>query len=118
MIRLAPLFLMMILTPSLKGGDWPQFLGPQRDGSAPDESIVASISAGNRPIHWRTPAGEGFSGPVVVGGAAYLFHQPDQKRFWNRSTPSRASRAGSSPTRPTMRGDTERGPARARRLLS
>jgi outer membrane protein assembly factor BamB len=52
--------------------DWPQFLGPNRNGTT-SESLGA-IAVEPRPI-WKVPAGSGFAGPSVSGGRAYLFHR-------------------------------------------
>jgi outer membrane protein assembly factor BamB len=49
--------------------DWPQWLGPTRDGASP-EKVVAWKEA--PPVLWRQPAGEGNSSPVVAGGRVYL----------------------------------------------
>src|SRR6266700_903461 len=50
-------------------GDWPQWLGPNRDGSSPE--IVAPWR-GSLKVLWRQPVGEGHSSPVVAGGKVYL----------------------------------------------
>jgi outer membrane protein assembly factor BamB len=65
---------------SALAGDWPQFLGPHRDGSATDEAIVSQLGPAGRPILWKREAGEGFSGPVVQGSQLILFHgQPGEE---------------------------------------
>lgn len=52
---------------SLTASDWPQWLGPARDGHAgADEKIVDKIPADLTPV-FRLPIGTGFSSPVVVG---------------------------------------------------
>lgn len=50
--------------------DWPQWLGPDRDGSSP-EKVAAWKEA--PAVVWRQPAGEGHSGPAVAGGKVYVF---------------------------------------------
>lgn len=57
-------------------GDWPQFLGPRRDGSTP-EKISASWPAGSPRTAWRVEVGEGFAGPVVSDGKVIVFHRVD-----------------------------------------
>ena len=48
--------------------DWPQWLGPNRDGSSPKRSLP-----GSRPkVLWRQPVGEGHSSPVVTGGKVFV----------------------------------------------
>src|SRR5579864_682154 len=49
-------------------GDWPQFLGPGRDGVSPETGLAASWPKEGPPVVWRKDVGEGYSGPVVSGG--------------------------------------------------
>ena len=55
--------------------DWPQFLGPNRDGVAPDVNVTDLWPAGGPPVSWTKNVGQGFGGPVVAEGAAVLFHR-------------------------------------------
>jgi outer membrane protein assembly factor BamB len=50
-------------------GDWPQWLGPNRDGASPEK-----VAAWKKPLKvlWRKPAGEGNSSPVVAGGRVFI----------------------------------------------
>jgi outer membrane protein assembly factor BamB len=49
------------------GPDWPQFLGPTRDGRSTDRVLVSGwLERGLRAV-WRQPVGEGYSGVAVVG---------------------------------------------------
>ncbi len=78
----------------LQAGDWPQFLGPSRDGVSP-EKIADSWPAGGPEELWRFEVGEGFSGPVVAGDRLVIVHRIDDeevvdcldassgKRLWN-----------------------------------
>lgn len=52
--------------------DWPQWLGPQRDGVWRETGIVEKFPAGGPPVRWRTPIGAGYSGPAVAGGRVYV----------------------------------------------
>lgn len=57
------------------GADWPQFLGPDRNGSYRGAPIVTAFPPGGpRPV-WSRKVGHGLSGPVVVGGQVILFHR-------------------------------------------
>ena len=51
--------------------DWPQFLGPNRDGvySGPD------ITEAEPELIWKKNIGEGFSSPVVIGDVLFLYHR-------------------------------------------
>jgi outer membrane protein assembly factor BamB len=50
-------------------GDWPQWLGPQRDGSSPDK--VAAWKDAPK-VLWRATIGEGHSSPVVADGKVFI----------------------------------------------
>ena len=57
------------------GGDWPQILGPQRNGKAEAEQLADRWPAGGPPIVWERPVGAGWSGVAVSGGRVVLFHR-------------------------------------------
>lgn len=60
----------------LSGADWPQFLGPGRDGRAPDDAgLIGEFADGEAKVLWTTSCGAGFAGPVMSGGAVLLFHR-------------------------------------------
>lgn len=54
--------------------DWPQFLGPRRNGSSLESLPARFGSEGPRPL-WKVKVGEGFAAPVVAGGTAVVFHR-------------------------------------------
>ena len=56
------------------GGDWPQILGPHRNGVADDETIAAWPKSGPK-VLWDYELGQGFAGPAVSGGKVIVFHR-------------------------------------------
>lgn len=52
-----------------QAGDWPQWLGPHRDGSS-SETVAAWKDAPK--VLWRQPVGEGNSSPVVAQGRVFV----------------------------------------------
>src|SRR5687767_2037584 len=58
-------------------GDWPQILGPQRNGTAAGEVIAAWPKTGPQKL-WSVKLGAGFSGPAVVGNRVIAFHRVDK----------------------------------------
>ena len=62
-------------------GDWPQILGPNRNGVAADERIVASWPDGGPAVLWQRSAGSGFAGVSVSRGVAVLFHRVDDEEI-------------------------------------
>jgi outer membrane protein assembly factor BamB len=61
--------MMLLLSASARAEDWPQFLGPRRDGTS--KEVIAPWSGEPRVV-WRVPVGEGHSSPVVAGGFVFL----------------------------------------------
>ncbi len=55
--------------------DWPQFLGPDRNGVYAGPPLARSWPAAGPKVVWRRPVGEGFAGPVVTGGRVIVFHR-------------------------------------------
>jgi outer membrane protein assembly factor BamB len=63
------ILLLLIISPYAAASDWPQWLGPNRDGSSPEK--VAPWK-GDLKVLWKKEVGEGHSSPVVAGGLVYL----------------------------------------------
>jgi len=55
--------------------DWPQFLGPARDGVYRGPALAESWPSGGPKAVWKKTVGPGFSGPVVSQGRLILFHR-------------------------------------------
>ena len=60
-----------------RGADWPQFLGPSRDGSSPEKGLVAGWTDAAPRILWKIPCGKGNSQIVVAGGRAFTLMRRD-----------------------------------------
>jgi outer membrane protein assembly factor BamB len=60
-------------------GDWPQILGPHRDGRAEGESLSDSWPTGGPKVLWERPAGRGYAGVAVVGDRGVLFHRVENE---------------------------------------
>lgn len=52
--------------------DWPQWMGPQRDGVWRETGIVDRLPAAGPAVVWRTNVNRGYSGPAVVGDRLYM----------------------------------------------
>src|SRR5205085_2974400 len=55
-----------------RADDWPQWLGPKRDGVWREKGILDKFPAKGPKELWRTPVGRGYAGPAVAGGKVYL----------------------------------------------
>lgn len=54
--------------------DWPQWLGPDRNGVVPGKAPKPWPTAGPA-IAWKAEVGSGFSGPIIVGDLVLLHHR-------------------------------------------
>src|ERR1700738_461522 len=70
-----PLLCVLFGASQYRADDWPQFLGPQRDGVSQEKGLLPSWpKEGPRQI-WRRNVGAGYSGPVVAGTQLIVFHR-------------------------------------------
>ena len=58
-----------------EGQDWPQVLGPSRDGVYAGPPLSNNWGPNGPPEVWRKTVGHGLSGPVVAGTRVILFHR-------------------------------------------
>lgn len=63
----------LLAAAQLSAEDWPQFLGPGRNGVY--TGPLQPWNAQGPRVVWRKTVGAGFSGPVVVQGRVILFHR-------------------------------------------
>ncbi|MBA4064598.1 MAG: alcohol dehydrogenase [Isosphaera sp.] len=67
--------LVPLAVPLLLAADWPQFLGPTRDGHSPETKLAWDWPKAGPPVAWQKDVGKGWAGPVVAGGKLILFHR-------------------------------------------
>ncbi len=66
--------------PSVSADDWPQFLGPMRNGVSNEKGLNAAWPREGPPVVWEKRIGNGFAGPAVARQRLILFHrQGDQE---------------------------------------
>jgi outer membrane protein assembly factor BamB len=65
----------------LKADDWPQFLGPQRNGISAEKGLLETWPDGGLKVVWRAPGGVGMSGLSVQGDRLVTLVQR-QGRQW------------------------------------
>jgi outer membrane protein assembly factor BamB len=75
--RFSPRALVVLLAGAAlaPAADWPQFLGPARDGTSSETGLRRTWPEKGPPLVWEKQVGEGYSGPVVAGGRLILFHR-------------------------------------------
>jgi len=59
----------------LVADDWPQWMGPARDGVWRESGLVEAFPEGGPRIVWRVKAGPGYAGPAVVGDRVYVMER-------------------------------------------
>ncbi len=62
-----------------QASDWPQFLGPTRNGVYAGADLADAWPKDGPPVVWQKKVGQGFSGPAVASGKLILFHRLDDK---------------------------------------
>jgi outer membrane protein assembly factor BamB len=67
------------LAGQLRADDWPQFLGPNRDGVSRETGLLQTWPKNGPPRLWGRDVGEGYAGPVVQGDRLILFHRVGDK---------------------------------------
>ncbi len=67
------LALILLVAGTIHAGDWPQFLGPQRNGIAQDEAAITGNA--DPEMVWERKLGSGHSGPVVAKGRVIVMHR-------------------------------------------
>src|SRR5262245_545746 len=56
-------------------GDWPQFLGPNRNGISSETSLLDKWPTNGPPLLWEKEIGTGYSAPSVRGEKLVLHHR-------------------------------------------
>lgn len=76
--------LALLIFPILFFHDWPQLLGPNRNGIYTDSDVAWPSS-----VAWEKEVGAGFAAPVIVNGKVILFHRKGKKEIvdaWEAAT--------------------------------
>lgn len=71
----AILLLLTVVQAISFGADWPQFLGPNRDGTSSESNLARSWPNNGPKKLWERSAGSGWSGIAVAGDQLILFHR-------------------------------------------
>lgn len=70
--RWLPVACVLMASVSSRADDWPQWLGPKRDGTWRENGIIEKFPKGGPKERWRMPIGGGYAGPAVVGGRVFV----------------------------------------------
>jgi outer membrane protein assembly factor BamB len=69
------------ITLAAAAADWPQFLGPTRDGSSPETGLLTTFPASGPGVLWKVEGGDGYSGISVSGGRCYTLVQRNNEEL-------------------------------------
>lgn len=69
---LLPFVHLSFLIATLPASDWPQWMGPQRDGVWLERGLCESFASGGPPVLWEAKCGGGYAGPAVADGRVFL----------------------------------------------
>jgi outer membrane protein assembly factor BamB len=56
----------------VRADDWPQWMGPDRDGTYRETGIIDRIPDSGLPVKWRVPLAGGYGGPAVAKNRVYV----------------------------------------------
>jgi len=70
--------LTLVCMTNVNAQDWPQFLGPERNSTSPQENIIRSWPENGPEVLWNVDVGIGYGGPVVKDGKVYLLDRDDE----------------------------------------
>jgi outer membrane protein assembly factor BamB len=81
-LAICPL-LILLATPAF-ADDWPQWMGPKRDGVWREKGVLEKFPPEGPSVRWRIPVNRGYCGPAVAGGRLFMLDRlqgtrPDRK---------------------------------------
>jgi outer membrane protein assembly factor BamB len=74
------LSVLVLISISASGGDWPQFRGPDRNNISAETGLLRSWPAPGPKVLWKTAVCEGYAGAAIKDGRIYLNDYNDKKK--------------------------------------
>ncbi len=72
LFRLPAVLALVTAAPAARADDWPQWMGPTRDGVWREAGVLRSFPPGGPPRRWAVPVHAGYAGPAVAGGRVFV----------------------------------------------
>jgi outer membrane protein assembly factor BamB len=69
---------LLALISNIYAQDWPQYLGPGRNGVSTQKDIMRTWPQQGPEVLWTAEIGIGYGGPVIKDGKAYLLDRDDK----------------------------------------
>ncbi len=86
------LCLILTFSTPLIADDWPQWMGPSRDGIWRESDIMQKFPVGGPKVLWRMKVGAGYSGPAIADGKVFIADRilaPNSKNHSEKAFPQR-----------------------------
>jgi outer membrane protein assembly factor BamB len=75
---LISVIVLLVFISNIYAQDWPQYLGPNRNGVSAQKNILHSWPQQGPEVLWTVNVGIGFGGPVIKNGKVYLLDRDDK----------------------------------------
>jgi outer membrane protein assembly factor BamB len=75
----SPVLGLLLVAQEAFANDWPQWRGPNRDGTWTETGILASFPPTGLILKWAVPVGYGYSTPIIAGEKLYVSDLIDEK---------------------------------------
>ena len=112
MSRMLVVVAFVYLALPVTAADWPNILGPTRDGQSPETGLNWDWPPAGPTVAWSKSVGAGFAGVAVADGSVFLFHRVDDQEILAALDPTtgREKWAYSAPTKYRDEFDFDPGP--------
>ncbi len=92
--------------------DWPQILGPNRDGQSSGTALLATEWPADLKPVWTADIGNGYGGAAIVGNSVYIMHRIGSEEFLESLDSATGKRIWRTPWKATYRTsiDPDNGP--------
>ncbi len=77
---LAVAMVSMAFSVAAQAADWPQFQGPNRDGTSPEKGLAREWPKSGPKALWSFPLGQGYAAPVVRDGEVYILDRVEDSQ--------------------------------------
>ncbi len=67
--------LLLMAALSARAAEWPQYMGPARNGVSPETGLARTWPAGGPPVRWSVPSTLGYGGTAVRDGEVFFLEQ-------------------------------------------
>lgn len=93
-----------------QAADWPNWLGPQRNGASPEKGLLTTWPAGGPKVLWKVEGGDGYSAVAVASGRAYTLVQRGKQELVLALDAVKGSELWATPIGPAYKNQFGDGP--------